>query len=352
MKLLLSVYILFIWISLASIIYHPIPHASLIASPECIATISGCNHSNFHARDRLLKRSTRQKCSPPQPSRRDKPVLPNRSINNATLWRRVMTLPTDSNHVGGIEGFVMRETGEAISTVWDVEYTGPDGESSPQGINNALFDDFKTARSFSATHLQGCTMLVVISRKGVYIGHYWESIAFAPDDVQRFYVDDRKATDEEMLQLSVLDGLEKGIPGRTGSEKFQMSLTRFASILADEHVKAYLIRPRKSHQQDQDEETDPNHTVAPELMGYPEQWKKMKDTVTRILPKIGEDGRWVEVIYDATSDEGTLEETSRGRVLFKFDPDQKSARRTEKKTRLAILWSEQREIHRDEWKET
>lgn len=81
-------------------------------------------------------------------------------------------------------------------------------------------------------------MLVIIGRKGVYLGHYWESIAFDPEPEQRLDVDDRKTTNEEMLQKTVLDGLVKGIPGPTGGEKNQMSLTRFAALCGDEYVKA------------------------------------------------------------------------------------------------------------------
>jgi hypothetical protein len=264
-----------------------------------------------------------------------------------------MTLPTDPNQNEGIEGFIMQETGEATPAVWVIEHIGSDGQPSPGDINTAIFDDFKSARSLAAMELQGCTMLVIIGRKGVYMGHYWESIAFDPDEEQRIPVDDRKATDEEMFQWTVLDGLVKGVPGSTGLVKIKLSLTRFAETLGDEHVKAYLIRPRKSQKQEEAEEQDPNSAVSPELQGYPEHWKKMKDTAVSILPKLGEDGRWEEVIYDATDDKDTLEKTSRGRLLFKFDPKQKPTwGRNAKNTRLAILWSETREIHRDEWKET
>lgn len=107
--------------------------------------ISGCRH-NFRTRDPLLERSKRSKCSPPELVRRDRRELLNRSIKNTTLWRRVMTLPTDLNRRGGIEGFITEETGEdgeAIETVWQVPDDEHVGQEPPKDINTALFDDFK-----------------------------------------------------------------------------------------------------------------------------------------------------------------------------------------------------------------
>jgi hypothetical protein len=47
-----------------------------------------------------------------------------------------------------------------------------------------------------------------------------------------------------------------------------------------------------------------------------------------------------------------LKDTSRGRVLFKVDPEHvERAGRRGKATRLAVLWVETREIYRDEWQE-
>jgi len=47
-----------------------------------------------------------------------------------------------------------------------------------------MYRDFATEFSYAAARLQGCTMLVVISRKGTYMAHYWESISFDPDEDQ------------------------------------------------------------------------------------------------------------------------------------------------------------------------
>jgi hypothetical protein len=79
-------------------------------------------------------------------------------------------------------------------------------------------------------------------------------------------------------------------------------------------------------------------------------WGEIKSKVTKFLPKLGETGRWTEIIYEATSDTDALA-TSRGRLLFQFDPEQvkSPSRRAGKDTKMAVMWVETREVHRDEW---
>ena len=147
----------------------------------------------------------------------------------------------------------------------------------------------------------------------------------------------------------MLDGLTKGV--KEDGEIVQQSLREFVSRrLSDAHVTAYLVRPRKSHRNEADEDLGLG-SAPPDQAGYPELWKKIKDKVVEIVPKIGEPGRWTEVLYDATDDR-TLLGTSRGRALFKFDPAHiKKAGRTGKDTRLAMMWVETQEIHRDQWQD-
>lgn len=251
------------------------------------------------------------------------------SFGNATIVRRVMTLPAE----GAIEEFIMKETGEdgnSIAIVWQLPET-VSKKKSWYDVNTSLYYDFKEARSFSATRLKGCTMMAIISRRGIFIGHWWENLSFDPDDDLL-----KGTTTEEIFEKSVLKGIRDGItePGRAS----QMSLTRFAAELGDEHVRAFLIRPHESFEKNPD--------------GYPAQWELMRQEVVRILPKIGEDNRWQTVIYNRVPQARMLGNSAAGRVLFKIDPEHvPSQTRRGKATRLAVLWLEDREIFRDEWQE-
>jgi hypothetical protein len=285
----------------------------------------------------LYPRAEREKCNAPKytgPQHRRSEVSTS-ITNNVTIVRRVMGLPAP----GLMEAFMMHETdedGDAVPVVWDLEEPDPTTPSQRNyyDTNTALFQDFRQPRSLAAARLKGCTMLAIIGRRGVYMGHYWESISFDPDDE-----DLEQNTAEEIFEDTVIKGLKTGISGPV--KPSQMSLTRFAQQLGDEHVKAYLIRPRQNSQHNADGRD-----------GYPEQWQRMKDEIVRILPKVGEPGRWENVIYDVQQNMAILKTTSQGRVLSKVDPQHvKAARRREKDTRLAILWVEQREVHRDEWQD-
>jgi hypothetical protein len=237
-------------------------------------------------------------------------------------------------------------SGDAEAVVWRV------GEDDQEDVNTAIYDEFSRSFSFAASGLQGCTMLAVISRKGVYMSHWWENISFDPDKDQLGEYDggDRLETKEEIFQRLVIDGLNKGVKG-DDKEELQVSFKQFARGRADDFVRAYLIRPAKSYQNTEDED-EGKDIGPPEKHGYPEQWQKIKETVVKIIPKLGESGRWSEVIYDATDDKDILDTTPRGRVLFKFDPQHvKKVGRTGKDTRLAMLWVETREIHRDQWQD-
>jgi hypothetical protein len=220
-------------------------------------------------------------------------------------------------------------------------------------------------------------MLAIISRKGVYIAHYWENIAFSPD--ARFLAD--YGTPEKAFEETVTNALREGIKDPYNEKEYiQMPLREYADKYVDDHIYAYLIRPRIAHDQDYPggPRRDPNKPDNPDqtedkpgessgggsagpardeekddvekIDGYPKQWQEIKDIVLEMIPKLKETDRWRTRIYDAIDDENTLEKEPNGRVLFKFDPEHKLAEtRKGKPTKLTKMWLERREIHSDEW---
>jgi hypothetical protein len=151
-----------------------------------------------------------------------------------------MELP--GSEPGAMETFMMKETGPkgwTAPVVWPI---GPKRDQTD--VNTALFHDFTKKRSLSAIRLQGCTMLVIIGRKGVYMGHSWENIAFALDGKHM----EPDETPEDTFKRTVVDGLENGIPDSGPLQ--QESLTDFAKDVAgkDDDIHAYLIRPNQSQE--------------------------------------------------------------------------------------------------------
>jgi hypothetical protein len=55
--------------------------------------------------------------------------------------------------------------------------------------------------------------MVIISRKGVYIGHSWERIAFSLDTFKTY------RNQDSAFKRTVKDGLERGIPEKEIREK-------------------------------------------------------------------------------------------------------------------------------------
>jgi hypothetical protein len=116
----------------------------------------------------------------------------------------------------------------------------PEDHSSnvAQDMSTAVFKRFTNLRSTrqystGTDGLSGCTTMYIISRRGVYVTHSWESVSFAPNNEWR---DPPTQTDQELFQKTVLDALKDG-------GKFHPKLDRDA--IEDDYIRAYIIRPKQ-----------------------------------------------------------------------------------------------------------
>lgn len=75
-------------------------------------------------------------------------------------------------------GFYERELTkpEFLPVVWE--------HTAIYGFNTAIFEEIggDEAKSLGLNGPCGCTVLVIASRSGVYMAHYFEDIAFAPSE--------------------------------------------------------------------------------------------------------------------------------------------------------------------------
>jgi hypothetical protein len=310
-----------------------------------------CHNNSCLSSGHLIRRSVRSKCTPPRkPGINSRNLHPHAAPHNGTLWRRVMN-PPPAGDPTAIGNWVYAATGNDAPSDFIVfpDASDPDPDAE---MNNALYRGFNKNKEISVVgrELQGCTVLAIVSRKGVYVGHYWENIAFAPDQEQ-LEVKDKEGvliwteTPDQIFQRTVIEGLRKGIKIQ------QDSLTKYAPALTDDHVQAYLIRPRISQPRAEQIENDPGSAI-PLPDGYEQQWQLMRNEVVSQIPKIGEPGRWTEVIYDAIDHKPTLETTGKGRMLLMYDPVSTAiTSRRQKPQRLVKIWSETKEIHSDTWED-
>ncbi|KAF2434572.1 hypothetical protein EJ08DRAFT_471811 [Tothia fuscella] len=91
---------------------------------------------------------------------------------NMFLLKRVMVMPTSL--VGATMGqFMLDKIGDAAPIVW--------ATGSRETATATLAQLGDQSLSFGVRHIVGCTVMFIISRKGVYVGHYWENLSFDPD---------------------------------------------------------------------------------------------------------------------------------------------------------------------------
>ncbi|KAK1714361.1 hypothetical protein BDP67DRAFT_589745 [Colletotrichum lupini] len=227
---------------------------------------------------------------------------------NVSLAKRVkLEVPGDDTDMD----VWMRERTEITKPiVWEV--------SPGTDANTAIFRRFgRNSFSLGTNGLCGCSSLWIISRKGVYATHYWESISFAPEKEWR----NPGETNAEVFERTVIDGLKSGIAVK--GKPMQARLNR--DEIADDHIKAYLIHPQRTWK---------NTPAAVE--GYRVQWNRIKDTVKAIIPELASDDKWEEVIYNRLrGNDRQLFETALGHVLFQFSPDDQEKKK-------AALWVERR----------
>lgn len=246
-----------------------------------------------------------------------------------------------------MEDFMNDEVGNAESVVWELpDGRDSDGEEQFQDVNTSVLREFRDFAdeelSLSAQQLKGCTMLAIISRRGVYLSHWWETISFNPDfpdteeERQRSAVSKKRRLDK-IFHNTVIRPIERGV--RKRGDSIQVSLRNNAIHIQDEYLRAYLVHPSTHSKEDESDETE----------GYREEWDKIKAAVLQILPQLDGTDRWQEVAYEVVPSEAQflLRDTARGKLLFKYDPSHRIE--NGRSMRRAMLWSEDKEIHSDEW---
>lgn len=141
-------------------------------------------------------------------------VLDARDLN-ATIERRMMTLPA-GRQSSDMDKWMKTEIDEHLfeSTVWEKKVNG-----DIEDMATSMFSEFKgQAFSLGPGFLCGCTTMVIVSHRGVYMGRYWESISFSPDDD---WVD-HYGSSYDCFQNTVIEGLTKGIGKGRATEQVSL----------------------------------------------------------------------------------------------------------------------------------
>ncbi|KAJ5444700.1 uncharacterized protein N7458_008572 [Penicillium daleae] len=113
------------------------------------------------------------------------------------------------------------------------------GADYPEDMTTGILKLFSAledgAQYSTGGQLSGCTTLFVISRKGIYAAHFFENVSFDADS--EWLESSKTGTNEEIFQITVIDILTNG-------GNYQPKLD--ASLIEDDYVKAYLLRPAEA----------------------------------------------------------------------------------------------------------
>ncbi|KAF6804321.1 hypothetical protein CSOJ01_10290 [Colletotrichum sojae] len=236
---------------------------------------------------------------------------------SSELWRRVMTLPPANPDNAQMDAFMMSETAQLTETGFATRPVTGDTSTAAWVPYTS-----RTRHPVSAgmSGLEGCTGMLLVSRKGMYGAHYWESQVFNLDKKWLDIYD----TAENAFQTLVIDALNKG-------DKFHRALKgEVARDIEDSSLRAYLMIP----DMDEAANRDP----------YRDQWNRIKEEVGKIVPRLKDQALWKEVVYHpAQDDELPQGKDARGKMLVKYDPKHEEGKKKQ------TAWMEYAQVHNDEW---
>ncbi|KAK8016934.1 hypothetical protein PG993_015123 [Apiospora rasikravindrae] len=236
----------------------------------------------------------------------------------------------DSDADIDVESWVLEETNILENTFRFTDVTGS------YDANSAEFKPLGDEPfSYNIVGLTGCTAMVLLSKRGIYIAHYFENIAFNKD----------RNSPYKSQQTAFLHTVQQGL--RRGRLNEQVSLASNAIAIDDDSLHGFLIIPKTGPGND-------NTQIVEDP--YREWWEKIKTTVGSILPRLNDPGRWHEYKYAPQQEEQIVRDeqgeaiyepiwaTSSGRVLFKYDPDHNGRKKT-----LLYFEKERMEAANMEW---
>ncbi|KAI8966244.1 hypothetical protein F5Y11DRAFT_343630 [Daldinia sp. FL1419] len=166
--------------------------------------------------------------------------------------------------------------------------------------------DFKTnVLNIGVVNLTGCTVLTVVSHRAVYMGHFFENLAFAPDAGNPR--DPDTAFQENCLNLITGQGQTYQVRGDSLDPRLFTGENGPAF--------AFIMTPRQS--QDSPTEQNPNPPVpGPETQMYAGRINQLSQTLTDLIP-----GLWIVYYNYIAVDTDEYIQDYQGKALYEYDPN-------------------------------
>lgn len=218
------------------------------------------------------------------------PTASSAAKRDLDLTKRTLTSPQDAPYNGDTGAFLVDQY---VWAEWVPLGTG--GRSNP----TALYHELKKEKYDMAVQgLYGCTSVVVVSEKAVYMSHFWEVPGFSQGNWG--------IGTQEKFEQEVLTPLESGDGGSgiSGLRQYAGSNGAFASQY---RPAAYVIRPGSSGRADYDKAYD----------------KKVDQIVEKVKNILGVSTPPIPITYSRAGGGGADNTfTPLGKVLFQYDPVQ------------------------------
>ncbi|KAI1775412.1 hypothetical protein F4818DRAFT_416515 [Hypoxylon cercidicola] len=166
------------------------------------------------------------------------------------------------------------------------------------------FEDFNAnVLNIGTGGLEGCTVLTVVSRRAVYMGHFFETLAFDPDGT--------KSPDAAFQQncLNLITG--QGQTWRTRGDSLDPSLFTGDNGPAF----AFIMTPRQN--QVNPTEDNPSPPVpGPDTQLYAERIGQLSDTLRGLMPDV-----WILYYNYIAINVPKQTQQYQGKALFEYDPN-------------------------------
>ncbi|KAL4916417.1 hypothetical protein BDW62DRAFT_202747 [Aspergillus aurantiobrunneus] len=250
----------------------------------------------------------------PKQCSRDCASCARRPPEEKSLAKRVFENPWDPRF-----GNTINYVAYAISMAEQVQIYPMDGMSYSIARAEALQNvPFKLVIG----HLQGCVVVVIVSRWGLYMSHHWEVPSLSRGNWL--------PADETIFKEQVLDELRFG--GGQDMPNLPQFIYEDGPFAAQYHPKAYVFMRRATSR--------PNYDRL-----YQDKVIKIADTVAKITGLETSidayDNSWNE-----SPDDPDPSSIVRGKIVFEYDPDGLG---DICKAAMSRLWVEDKIAYHDEW---
>ncbi|KAE8376645.1 hypothetical protein BDV26DRAFT_282457 [Aspergillus bertholletiae] len=200
--------------------------------------------------------------------------------------KRTLTQPSDDDFRGDIESFMVSQY---VKADWVPHARNGQSSAIFRELGNRKFD-------LAVGDLWGCTSVVVVSERGVWMSHFWEEPSFGRYGLSNEVL----PSSHDVFRTNILDPLEYGNQHMPGLTRFTGNGGAFNGAY---RPAAYIFHPTQT----QDDDYNRVYTARIQVVHR---------MLQELIPL-----RWPPLIYEYNRQGGDIT-SAKGKVLFQYDPNE------------------------------